>query len=415
MRGETARRGKIADSDKRLKAFREYKTKLEASVFASMVHFSDEMAREDVAMKTSLIERSFQMLDQEHRGYITTKDLDLKLHGDNGQKQAHSGGDEGSQLSLSGFSSLLSENMKNRYFPAGHIIYREGERGHNMYFINAGRVEVSTNDGFKTITEQGDFFGEGALLNRQGRRNATIRCITPVHAIEISREYFEKYLSGGSETELSLKEKDRMRRRSRAKSILSLQRNLKEKTLTKGEILYAQGEPGENLYLVQEGVIDVTVGDSKVYAMQPGELLGEYALIFGRPRNSSAKCASDQCRVQCMSSADFHKLNRSNPSIKQSLREATLRRQFQKALVFATKKPFPTKKNELKEAFRAVDYNGSGTIDLSDAARALKNMDPTFTDRDVAEIIQSLDLDGNGKVSWDEFERVRTKRTCAFR
>jgi serine/threonine protein kinase len=168
VRGETAKTGKIADSDKRLKAFRAYKTKLEAKVFASMVQWSDINDTDDVTKKTSLIERSFQMLDPEHRGYITTTDLERlvphNIHSPNEEK--HDDDDPSSHLSLSGFSDLLAENMKNRYYPAGHVIYREGERGYNMYFINSGRVEVSTRDGFKTITEQGDFFGEGVRIFR---------------------------------------------------------------------------------------------------------------------------------------------------------------------------------------------------------------------------------------------------------
>jgi serine/threonine protein kinase len=163
VRGETASKGKIADSDKRLKAFRAYKTKLEATVFANMVQWSDVNDTDDVTKKTSLIERSFQLLDPDHRGYITTTDLEKldpgKVPSSNEKKQDDN--DPSSQLSLSGFSDLLAENMKNRYYPAGHVIYREGEKGYNMYFINSGRVEISTRDGFKTITEQGDFFGEG--------------------------------------------------------------------------------------------------------------------------------------------------------------------------------------------------------------------------------------------------------------
>jgi CRP-like cAMP-binding protein len=37
--------------------------------------------------------------------------------------------------------------------------------------------------------------GEGALLHPQKLRSASIRCVTPVHAIEVNREYFEKYLA----------------------------------------------------------------------------------------------------------------------------------------------------------------------------------------------------------------------------
>jgi CRP-like cAMP-binding protein len=405
VRGETAKKGKIADSDKRLKSFRKYKSKLEAKVFASMVQWSDSSEEEDVAKRTSLIERSFQMLDPEHRGYITTSDLE-KLDPRGAKVTAVPLPDEDSQLSLSGFSSLLAENMKNKYFPAGHVIYHEGERGHNMYFINSGRVEVFTRDGFKTVTEQGDFFGEGALLNKTARRNATIKCLTPVHAIEISKEYFEKYLKEGSDTALSLKEKSRMRQRSRAQSILTLQKSLKAHTLSKGEYVYKKGESGTDLFLVQEGAVDVKVENHTVFTSGPGGLCGEYALIFGRPRNTSAVCISEKCILQAMEARDFEKLVRTNPYVRESLREMALRRQFQKALVYATNKSFPTKVEELRHAFHAADYNHSGQIDLSDVAVMLRKMDPTFTDKDIAEILESLDLDNDGSVNWEEFRRV---------
>jgi CRP-like cAMP-binding protein len=406
VRGETAKKGKIADSDKRLKSFRKYKSKLEAKVFASMVQWSDSSDEESAIKKTSsLIERSFQLLDSEHRGYITTSDLE-KLNPNVVKESKPKEDEESHQLSLSGFSDLLSENMKNKYFPAGHVIYHEGERGHNMYFINSGRVEVSTRDGFKTITEQGDFFGEGALLNKGSRRNATIRCLTPVHAIEISKEYFEKYLKDGYDIALSLKEKNRMRQRSRAQSILTLQKSLTEHTMKKGDYLYKQGEDGNNLFLVQEGAVDVMVENHTVFTSGPGGLCGEYALIFGRPRNTSAVCVSDQCIVQSMEAKDFDKLARSNPYVRESLREMALRRQFQKALVYATNKSFPTKVEELRRAFQAADYNHSGRIDLSDVAVMLRKMDPSFTDKDIAEILNSLDLDDDGAVEWEEFKRV---------
>jgi Cyclic nucleotide-binding domain len=63
------------------------------------------------------------------------------------------------------------------------------------YFLNSGAIEVFTKDGFsKILRRPGNFFGEGALLHPKKIRSASIRCVTPVHAIEISREYFEKYM-----------------------------------------------------------------------------------------------------------------------------------------------------------------------------------------------------------------------------
>jgi serine/threonine protein kinase len=401
VRGETARTGKMADSDKRLSACRAYKSRLEAKVFASMVGFSDKTNGDEVTKRTSLIENSFHMMDPEHRGYITTKDLQ-KL--DPHDKQ--DAGDDDEQLSLSGFSELLSENMKNRYFPAGHVVYREGEKGNNMYFINSGRVEVSTKAGFHTNTDQGDFFGEGALLDPRGLRSASIKCLTPVHAIEISREYFEKYLADGYDAQLSLREKHKMRKRNRAKTVLSLQKNMKEVTFMKDEYFYKQGEKGKELFILEDGKADVLVDNHTVFSVRPGELCGEHALLFGRPRNTSGKCVTDSCTLHVLKASDFFKLLKTHPSVQETLRDIGLRRQFQKALVFATKKEFPTMEKELREAFEAADYNRSGRIDLSDITVMLKNMDSTFTDADIKEILGSLDLDGSGAVNWEEFKRI---------
>lgn len=273
IRGETAKTGKIANSDKRLKSFRKYKSGLEARVFASMVQASDDSDDDDLSKKTSLIQRSFQMIDSEHRGYITTGDL-KKLD----QKDTEDGEDD-SHLSLSGFSELVSEHMKSIFLPAGHVIFKEGEEGDKIYFINSGRVEVSTKDGFKATTEQGDFFGEGALLSTTGKRSATIKCITPIDAIEISKEYFEKYLAGGASTEISIREKDRLRRQHRAKAILGLQHRLDTVTVENGDYIYEKGKEGNDIFLVEDGVVDMCVDGYPVYSVQPGELFGEYAYV----------------------------------------------------------------------------------------------------------------------------------------
>ena len=399
VRGETATTSKIANSDKRLSAYRKYKSRLEAAVFRSMVEWSDEANVGDIAKKTCLIERSFQMLDEDNKGYLTTEVLKRLGTGSSVADE------DDAQLSLSGFSDLLSENMKNRFFPAGHTVYREGDRGDNMYFINSGRVEVSMKDGFTAVTEQGDFFGEGALLSKDGRRSGTIKCLTPVHAIEISKEYFEKYLSEGSGAELSVREKDKTRKRARAKTVLASTKNLREATIPRGQYLYKQGEPGTELFIIEKGKVDVMVDQHKVFEIKPGNLCGEHALVFNKPRNTSAKCSTDECRVQIMTAKDFHKI-RNKSVVKDSLQELTMRREFQKALVFATKKAFPTKESELREAFEAADYNRSGKIDLSDVSIMLKNMDKTLSGNDIEAIMTSLDLDGSGFVSWEEFKRI---------
>jgi CRP-like cAMP-binding protein len=159
-------------------------------------------------------------------------------------------------------------------------------------------------------------------------------------------------------------------------------------------------------FLIENGVVEVKVDNHTVFSAEPGDVCGEYALIFERPRNTSAVCTSDRCTLQSMGAEDLRELIQSHPYVQESLRELALRRQFQKALVFATKKSFPTKEEELREAFDAVDFNKSGQIDLSDCAIMLRKMDKSFTNKDISEILHSLDLDNSGSINWEEFKRV---------
>jgi serine/threonine protein kinase len=141
VRGETAPTNKIADSDKRLSAYRKFKSTLEARVFADMVALADTAEKSDVDMRTSLIEHAFRRLDPTHKGYVTTADLNNLTKQDPSGTLCDAGG-EVEQLSLSGFSDLISDNMKNRYFPKGHVIYKEGEVGHVMYFLESGKSVI---------------------------------------------------------------------------------------------------------------------------------------------------------------------------------------------------------------------------------------------------------------------------------
>jgi voltage-gated potassium channel len=65
--------------------------------------------------------------------------------------------------------------LRARTVPAGASIIRKGERGDAMYLIASGAVEVDSSGG-KVRLEEGEFFGELALLSREPR-SATVRAL----------------------------------------------------------------------------------------------------------------------------------------------------------------------------------------------------------------------------------------------
>jgi len=85
-----------------------------------------------------------------------------------------------------GASGLLGK----KYGP-GEVVYHQGERGHCMYVVQGGEVEVIQRRGDKEFClatlRDGDFFGEMALFQEEVR-SATVRAVTECHVFTLERE-----------------------------------------------------------------------------------------------------------------------------------------------------------------------------------------------------------------------------------
>lgn len=401
VKGETASTDKIKNSDERLKNFKKFKSRLEIKVFSDWITGSTN----DAAKKTSLMERAFKSLDTNSKGYVTAKDLQRSFTG----IDEKTSGEDDAPLNLSGFSDLISDHMVNKYYPQDYTIFKEGHKGDSIYFLNSGTVEVATKAGFKTTLSQGDMFGEGALLESKGRRSASIRCLTPVHAIRISKEYFAKYMQGadGSGINLTLREQDRARDRDRALKILRLQKNLFERNLAKGDVLFSCGEDGKSVFVVENGEIDLKsdIGE-RILNVKPGSICGEQSIITGQPRNITAVCASDKCKVYEMAAKDFSAVYKSDSSMTQSFQELCFQKDAQKAIAKNFGKDFSRNDDDLRKAFDGIDLDKNGAIDFEEAKALLKTIYPSLSDSDplFSQIFHTLDLEKDNKITWEEFK-----------
>jgi flavin reductase (DIM6/NTAB) family NADH-FMN oxidoreductase RutF len=59
-----------------------------------------------------------------------------------------------------------------------------------------------------------------------------------------------------------------------------------ERDYPDGETIYGVGDPGDELFLILEGQVSVRRGGRQVAAFGPGELVGEIAVLDGRPRSA---------------------------------------------------------------------------------------------------------------------------------
>ncbi len=104
----------------------------------------------------------------------------------------------------------LGENLFDKFgkeYAPGEIIFCEYEPGDNFYFILSGQVQITkiVGDNEKTldIMEDGDIFGEMAILEQQPR-SATVIALTTVRVLEFNRENFELLLKSNPQLALKL-------------------------------------------------------------------------------------------------------------------------------------------------------------------------------------------------------------------
>ncbi|RKZ20683.1 hypothetical protein DRQ18_05845 [bacterium] len=91
-----------------------------------------------------------------------------------------------------------------------------------------------------------------------------------------------------------------------------------EKKLAPGEVLFREGDPGDEMYLIKKGEIKITkrIGDQeKVLAvLKEGDFFGEMAIIDGSPRSASA-IAATETELVIVDREAFLKQIRENPFI----------------------------------------------------------------------------------------------------
>ncbi len=90
------------------------------------------------------------------------------------------------------------------------------------------------------------------------------------------------------------------------------------KDIPKGTILFREGDPGKEMYVLQSGKVAISkkVRDvEKILAvLGPGEFFGEMAIISNKPRNASAT-VEDEARVLVIDPRTFEAMIRGNSEI----------------------------------------------------------------------------------------------------
>jgi len=91
----------------------------------------------------------------------------------------------------------IAANVQMDYFPAGHIIFNQGDAGEKMYVIKRGEVQVIRGKKILANLKDNSFFGEMALVSDEPR-NATIKTVTDVEVLTLAKDDFKNLLENNA-------------------------------------------------------------------------------------------------------------------------------------------------------------------------------------------------------------------------
>ena len=71
----------------------------------------------------------------------------------------------------------------------------------------------------------------------------------------------------------------------------------------------------------------------------------------------------------------------------------------------------PSKLEEYRESFQMFDKDGSGSIDVGEIAKIMKNYGNPMTKEEIKNMIKDIDADGDGEIDFEEFVTLMEKQT----
>ncbi|CAM9492819.1 unnamed protein product [Chrysoparadoxa australica] len=442
--GETASSRIIEGSDERLAHFRDVlREKVEAGVFSMLVTASQAPVGDAVDVVT----KAFNSFDKEGKGFVSAGDIARVLQ-DGGEKamteeeskelaeavasedtsEAAANGQrkKSGGLSVDSIKDLMSSIGSIHYQP-GDYIFRQGDPGDYLYFLNSGKVDIlvtNESEGKEVVHKvtslgSGQMFGEAAVLN-SGPRSASVRCTTPVQAVRIGRDSVIRMMGDAQAAGADLREVTILREINRAKAVLRTVGNVHKRHVNAGDIVVQEGDLGDSMYTIADGTLDVRVQQpghmSRVVArLGPGDVFGEMALVLSQPRTATVECVSSQgCCLSEMKGETFKQLLGQSSDLNRVIGRLSRMRQFRQDMLKHVQEQGtrqPTKHShfttdELKNAFDKMDRNHDGQMEIAELTLALRELNSTLSDADIEEIMGMADLGNDGFITFDEFCRI---------
>jgi CRP-like cAMP-binding protein len=256
----------------------------------------------------------------------------------------------------------IAQRMVLQHFPAGERVYRIGEAGDAIYFIENGEVELTEENSSGVVVEKaragaGGFFGEMSLLtgvirteDATATRNTNLWILYKADLDDLSAQHpaIGKALSQGLATRLAEPETvqddlDRFREFAiladlSPADLRQVTRYLRPMRYRAGEAIYQIDGPADALYFLERGQAYAQGYDGNSWVLGAGDTFGERAMLSGEPHSSTVVADSD-VDVWMLEKDDFDIVVTRYPSIALNITRMFSRRLNQYAMVPAAPPP----------------------------------------------------------------------------
>jgi CRP-like cAMP-binding protein len=99
---------------------------------------------------------------------------------------------------------------------------------------------------------------------------------------------------------------------TRPNLFLNLFRDKEAKSFAAGQFVFQAGDPGETMYIITEGEVEILDGSAILETAGPGSIVGELALIDDEPRSATVVAKTD-CRLVAVDRRRFEYMVQETP------------------------------------------------------------------------------------------------------
>lgn len=225
------------------------------------------------------------------------------------------------------FADFLDSHTQRRVFFNDDIIMREGCTGRHLIMIFSGRVAIDVGGEIVAELGAGEVLGELTALRVMERRSATVYCRDICDVYVLAHRFLNAALHKWPEQRAKLRAlgarrmRENVERKTKetfllncplfeqcsAKFLQCISMHLEDRLFMAGEQLCIEGDRGDAMFILVQGILDCIVGDKKVSELHQGSIIGEIAVLGLSSVRTATLRAKDVCLVQMLHRPVFMK------------------------------------------------------------------------------------------------------------